>query len=413
MKTVAKRFSKPRNALVCTVALLGFAASGCGSSAVSSTNHDSASTGHVKLGFINPLSGPYASLGTDQKNALDLYLSQHDNKLGGRTVDLFTVDEGSGPQTSVPSARKLVQQDHVDVATGVISSATAAAVLPQFAAAKTPIVFTQGYPYKAPNPTPSPYAWTVGVTNPPFATSIAKYMAAHVDKSKGVYFLAADYSVGHQLVELTMKAYQATGGRIAGSAFPAYGTTLDYQPYMAKVKQSGAAAVYSFFAGSDAVRFVQQYAQFGLAGTVQSYSTSSLTSGGALKAEGSAALGIVTNGIYEPNLDNEANRQFVKAYRAAYKVDPDVFALQQNDALTVLDKALGGVHGALTEGGIVAALKSVGSIDTPRGTWTLDSTLQAPVQDMYLFEVKKISGVISNALLQSLGTLDPITGQPK
>ncbi len=408
----AKRLSKLGYALACTM-VAGVVASGCGSSAVSSTNKASAPAGHLKLGFLNPISGPYASLGADQKNALELYLKQHNQTLGGRKVDVFTVDEGSGPQTSVPSARKLIQQDHVDVATGVISSATAAAVLPQFAAAKTPVLFTQAYPYEKPNPSPSPYAWAVGVTIPPFTTSMAKYMAAHVDKSKGVYFLAADYNVGHQLVDQTIKAYQALGGRIAGSAFPAYGTTLDYQPYLSKVKESGAGAVYSFFAGSDAVRFVQQYAQFGLADKVQSYSTSSLTSGAALQAEGAAAVGIITNGIYEPDLANTANTQFVKDYHAAYGSDPDVFALQQYDALGVLDKALGGVQGTLTGEAIVAGLKTVGSVDTPRGSWVLDSTLQAPVQDMYLFQVKKTNGVIRNALVQSLGTLDPVTGLSK
>ncbi|MBT2268980.1 ABC transporter substrate-binding protein [Rhodococcus erythropolis] len=384
---------------------------GCGGSAAGGGEQGGAGT--VNLGFINPMSGPYATLGVDQKNALDLYLKQHDNKLGGREVNLVAVDEGAGPTTGLPAARKLIQQERVDVATGVVSSATAAAVLPLFESAKTPIVFTQGYPYADPNPSPSPYSWTVGSTFPPYATTMAQHMSNVIDKSNSVYFLGADYNVGHELVDQTVKSFTEQGGEVAGTAFPPYGTTLDYQPYLAKVKESGASAVYAFFAGSDAVRFVQQYAEFGLQATTPLYSTTSLTAGSALDAQGKAAVGTVTAGFYDQALPGTANQEFIAAYTQAYGSAPDVFSVQQYDSMTVLDRALAKIDGTLSGDKITAALKTVGDLETPRGTWTLDPVLQSPIQKFHIFEVVAAGDGVKASQISSTGPLDPISGEPR
>ena len=369
-----------------------------------------ASRGTVKVGFITPLSGQFAAIGTSFKNAMDLYLSQHGNRLGDRDVSLDTVDEGAGAADAVPGARKLVQQDQVDVATGVVSSATAAAVFPMFDQAKTPVVLAQGFPTPVPQANPSKYLWSTGSSNPPYTASMGKYLASKIDPSKGVFFIASDYVQGHSIIDATKNAYQSLGGKVAGEAYPPLGTTLDFQPYLSKIKQSGATAVYSFFAGSDAVKFVKQYKDFGLAGQIPLYSTSSLVEGN-LQAEGDAAVGITTNAHYATTLDNPENAAFVKAYKDKYGTEPDHFAVQEYDAATLLDKAIGTITGPLTGDNIADALAQVGDLRGPRGTWHVDKLTHVPVHTMYLLEVKQQSGNLVNSIVEQLGVFDPATGQ--
>jgi branched-chain amino acid transport system substrate-binding protein len=44
-------------------------------------------------------------VGAGMGNGFTLYLDQHGGKLGGRTAEVISADEGEGPQTGVPTAR--------------------------------------------------------------------------------------------------------------------------------------------------------------------------------------------------------------------------------------------------------------------------------------------------------------------
>ena len=65
------------------------------------------------------------------------------------------------------------------------------------------------------------------------------------------------------MMEAFRETYHPAGGKIVGEDYPKLGET-DYAPYLTKIKQSGAKAVFAFFSGTDAVNFVKQYDEFGL-----------------------------------------------------------------------------------------------------------------------------------------------------
>lgn len=380
--------------------LMATAVSGCGNSSLSSGGSNS-NSGKIKVGLIIPLTGVYSGIGKSMQNGMQLYVDQHGGKLGGRTVDLVTADEGASTQTGVAAARKVLERDHVDVATGVVSSGVAEAVKTNFIAAKTVLLASNGEPYAPYEKNPSKYLWVDSFPPPALTVSMGQYLAKKYG-SDGVYFIAADYAAGHQLVDGTKKALEEAGGKSLGEAYPPLGTTQDYQPYLAQIRQSGAKAVYCFFAGADAVRFVQQYAQFGLNKQATLYADGALTSGAALTAEGAAATGIITNWQYSPVLDNPQNKAFVKAYQAKYGTQPDVFAMDQYDAAHVLDMALAKVKSGFSSDELVKQLRNLKTIDSPRGAWYFDD-YQLPAQTIYLREVKDVNGTLANAIIDDLG----------
>lgn len=365
----------------------------------------------VKLGFVNPTSGQFAPIGKSMRRGLEMYLSEHGNRLGGRKVELVEVDEGAGAASAVPGARKLIQRDRVNAVTGVVSSATAAALFPQFEQAKIPVVLTQGYPYPNVRRNPSPYLWCVGVTTAPIVEATVGHLASNVPADKGVYFLSADYVQGHTMIERIKKSYAKAGGRVAGSDFAPLGSTLDYQPYLSKIARSGAAAVYAFFSGADGVRFVKQYKSFGLAERLPVYSSSSLTVGSSMQEQGDAAKGIVTVGIYEPSVENPENKRFVAEYQKRYHAVPDTFAAQQYDAMAALDGAIGSVRGELTSDAIIDGLRGIATLETPRGRWQFEKDAQFAMSTMYLFEVRKTDGRLSSELIRDIGVFNPASGK--
>lgn len=87
-----------------------------------------ASHGELKLGILANTSGPFAAIGDDMNRATELYLEQHGGSLGGFKFTVIREDEGASPADALSKARKLMQQDHVDVLMGIVLSSTALAL---------------------------------------------------------------------------------------------------------------------------------------------------------------------------------------------------------------------------------------------------------------------------------------------
>ncbi|GAB2967185.1 ABC transporter substrate-binding protein [Streptomyces pseudoechinosporeus] len=375
--------------------------SGCGSSLDESGGSKAGggqSGGAVKIGLLVPLSGVYAPIGEDLRAGFQLYLDQHDGKLGGREVDLKTADEGEGPQTGVPAAQKLVTQDQVSAVAGVVNSATALGLRDFFDESKKPLLIANAGADDITGARKSEYVWRTSFSNGDVSAALGPAVAEEV-KGK-VYLIAADYAAGKEMVAGFRKTFEAAGGKVAGEKYTPFGKTQDFQPYLSAIRKSGADAVFAFYAGAEAVNFVKQYKQFGLAGKTSLYGTGFLTEGGALAAQGTAAVGVKTSLHYSTELDSAANKKFVDAYQKAAKKPPTVYAVQGYDTAAVLDKALAGASGDSGDA-LVKALAEVGSIDSPRGAWKFDADQNAE-QQFYLREVKSSGGTAVNAVVGEL-----------
>jgi branched-chain amino acid transport system substrate-binding protein len=88
----------------------------------------SAAHAEITVGFVTSLSGPASSIGINYEkgiNAAFAYL----NEVGGQKIKLIKLDDGSDPSAATQAARKLVQQDHVDIVIGTSSAPATTAML--------------------------------------------------------------------------------------------------------------------------------------------------------------------------------------------------------------------------------------------------------------------------------------------
>jgi branched-chain amino acid transport system substrate-binding protein len=370
-------------------------AAGCGSSL--REDGQGGGDGPVKLGLLVPKSGVYAPLGRDMENGFRMYLDAKGGKLGGRTVELVVADEGGGPDTGVPAAQKLLQQDKVTTLVGIVNSAVALGVRDLVTDGKVPLIIANAGANAITGELRSDYVWRTSFTNGEVAGALGGYVAGQVKEGK-VFLAAPDYAAGKEATAGFRETFEAAGGQVAGTELTPFGTTTNFQPYLARIQRSGAKAVYCFYAGAEAVAFVKQYQQFGLAGRIPLYCSGFVTEGGVLDAQGDAALGIKGSLHYSDQLDNPANERFVAAYGARYGDPPTVYAVQAYDAAAVLDQALArGVTGEA----IVEGLKGVGEVDSPRGPWRFTDG-HGPDQVYYLRETRKQGGETVNAIVEPL-----------
>jgi len=213
------------------------------------------------------------------------------------------------------------------------------------------------------------------------------------------------YAAGQQMVEAMKENFVKLGGKVAEELYVPF-PQVEFQALLTQIAQKKPDAVFSFFAGGGAVKFVKDYAAAGLNKTIPLYGPGFLTDG-TLEAQGPAAQGLLTTLHYADNLDTPRNNGFRKSYALTYKANADVYAVQGYDAAQILAAGLNAVKGDLTKrDAMTAAMRKV-VVDSPRGKFTI-SPAGNPVQDMYLREAKGNNNEFKAVAVKGLA--DPARG---
>ena len=128
---------------------------------------------------------------------------------------------------------------------------------------------------------------------------------------------------------------------------------------------------------------------------------------GTLEAQGAAADGLLTTLHYADELDNPKNNAFRAAYKRAYNVEPDVYAMQGYDTGQLLVAGMKEVGGDVRKRDALIKAMQTAKIDSPRGPFAL-SKANNPVQDYYLRQV--VNGKNKSIGIAIKGYADPATG---
>lgn len=379
--------------------------SACSNSAAGGGGGGGGGNRPLKVGLLIPQSGTYASLGQDMREGFQLYLDQKGGRLGGRRVEVVAAETEATPEVGLRSARRLVEEDQAEVVTGIVSSAVAYSVKEYFAGEDIPLIITNAGANELNMEPTIPNVFRTSFTNAQPCFALGQWAA---EEFSGERFacIAPDYAAGKEDVVAFRAGF---GGDIVAEIYPPFGTTSDYQPFLSEVRQSGATAVMAFFAGGEAITFVQQYAEFGLKDEMPLIGPGFLTDDGILGEQGEAAMGIRTTLHYSPLLDSARNQEFVTAYQDAYDAIATTYAVQSYDAAQLIDLALG--NGEVEPGdaeAFVKALQNVTSIPSPRGDFSLSPDVHDPVQQVYLREVQQVDGEPGNVVVQELGEFEPL-----
>ncbi|KAB7565587.1 ABC transporter substrate-binding protein, partial [Verminephrobacter sp. Larva24] len=93
----------------------------------------------LKVGFITSLSGPVSSLGIAYDKGMKAALAYR-SQVGGHKVQLIALDDASDPSTAARNARKLIEEDKVDVIIGSAGAPATLAIASVARETKTPLI---------------------------------------------------------------------------------------------------------------------------------------------------------------------------------------------------------------------------------------------------------------------------------
>ena len=357
----------------------------------------------VKVGFMLPYTGTYAALGNAIENGFRLYVQEQGGKLGGREIEYFKVDDESEPSKAVDNLNKLIKRDNVDVVVGTVHSGVVMAMAKVAKDTNTLLVIPNAGARAVTGPMCAPNIFRASFSN--WQPGYAMGKVAGEQGKKKVVTITWKYAAGDESVEGFKDGIKASGGEVVKELtlpFP----QVEFQPLLTEIAAAKPDAVYAFFAGGGAVKFVKDYAAAGLSKTIPLYGPGFLTDG-TLEAQGDSAQGLLTTLHYADGLDIPKDKTFRAAYQAAYKSAPDVYAVQGYDSAQLLGIGFSAVKGDVAKRSELVAAMEKAKIDSPRGTFTLSKSHE-PVQDIYL---RKVEGTQNKYVSVAVkGLADPSPG---
>jgi len=369
-----------------------------------------AQSGPIKIGVVLPYTGVYAVLGESITQAMELVFARENWTVAGRKIEMIKEDDEMKPPVGVRKTEKLIDSDKVDILTGPVHSGILMGMRDKVHNSKTILIVSSAGADAISRDRCSRWIFRTSFSNWQPCQPMGGWVAKNV--SKDVFLTAPNYQAGKDMMNAFKETFVPAGGKIVAEDYPKLGET-DYAPYLTKIRQSGAKAVFAFFSGTDAVNFVKQYAQYGLKENIKLTGAGFLTEPDVLPAQGAAALGIITGHFYTPLLDNATNHRFVKDFREKYfgKM-PDGFACQGYDTAEVIVRALKAVNGNTQDKDkLVDAIAKV-EFDSPRGRFKFDPKTHNVIQPfIYVREVREVYGGLNNVVIDRVANVaDPGTG---
>lgn len=343
----------------------------------------------VKIGMITTLSGGGAGLGVDVRDGFMLAVKQSGNK----DIEVVIEDDQRKPDIAVQLADKMMQSDKVDILTGIIWSNLAMAVVPAATA--------QGKFYLSPNAGPSALAganchenyFNVSWQNDMLPEAGGAY--ANDTGYKKTFLLAPNYPAGKDMINGFKRFYK---GEVANEVYTKLGQK-DYAAEIAQIRASGADSAFFFLPGGMGIAFMKQYAASGV--DVPLFGPAFSFDQGILQAIGAAALGIRNTSHWNKDLDNEANKAFVKTFQEEYGRLPSLYASQGFDTANLIVSALN--KASVKDADAFRSALEAADFASTRGNFSFN-TNHHPIHDIYVREVVKEGDVFTNKTISKTMT---------
>jgi branched-chain amino acid transport system substrate-binding protein len=348
----------------------------------------------VKVGLMLPYSGTYAALGDAITNGFKQYVDENGGKLAGKPVEYFVVDDESNPAKAVENSRKLIKRDEVDVLVGTVHSGVAMAMAKVARDSKTLMIIPNAGADELTRELCAPNVFRTSFSMWQPAYAMGKVMA---DKGhKKVVTLTWNYAGGNQSIEGFKESFTKGGGTVLKDMnlpFP----NVEFQPFLTEIASLKPDAVFVFFAGGGAAKFLKDYEAAGLKGKIPLYGSGFLTDG-VLPAVGKSADGVMTTLHYADGLKEQADVSFRAGYEKRYKATPDVYAVQGYDSAKLYEAGLKAANGDTEKVKEIAAGMKAAKFQSPRGPISI-SKANNPIQNIYLREVKNgLNNVVGVAI---------------
>ena len=212
---------------------------------------------------------------------------------------------------------------------------------------------------------------------------------------KRMAMIADDFTYGHEGAAGFQRVFEDGGGRIVQKLWPPLNAP-DYGSFIGQLKSS-VEGIYAGFAGSNPLRFLRAYKEYGLKQTL--FGNPTFVDEGILKNMGDEALGVYSASWYAVDRDTPDNHRFVASIQREYKVTPGFYTAGTYTAGLWLEEALKLAKGKFEDkAALVNALHEVKLEHGPMGPIRLGE-YGKPILNIYIRKVERKNGELVNTTI--------------
>lgn len=340
----------------------------------------------IRVGVLEDMSGGFADItGPGSVLAATMAVEDFGGSVLGRPIEILQGDHQNKADIGSSIARRWIDEDKVDLLTGLGNSAVALAVRAITKEREVVDVVASAGVADLTGKACSSTGFHWSYDSYALAKNTAKAVVA--DGGKSWFFITANYAYGHAAQRDSTKFVESAGGSVVGSV-QVPPNTADFSSYLLAAQSSGARVVGIASGGSDFSNTIKQAGEFGLvaAGQTMAGLAVFITDVHALGL--SSAEGLYLTSPFYWGMDDKS-REWSQRFFAKRKAMPTMAQVGVYSAVTHYLKSVAAVGNANARA-VAAKMHALPVNDF----WSKDVTVRADgrvLRDMHLFKVKAAS----------------------
>ncbi len=309
----------------------------------------------IKIGFIDPLSGPFASTGTNGlaqfQFAVDQLVNQKGGVLGGKKFEIVPYDNKISPKESLVQLKRAIGEGVQYIAqgnsSGVANALTDAIKKHNKRNPDNRVLFLN---YSAVDPALTNKKcnyWHFRFdANADIKMNALTEVIKVRDNIKKVYLIGQDYSFGKAVASAAVKFLKQKRPdiMIVGNELHPIGKVKDFTPYATKIRASGADAVITGNWGADMVGLGKAIGETGLDVPIYTYYAANDGITKTIGASGKNKIRLVHEGPLNPP-STDAYSSYHKAFKAKFP-EKDISQFRIANTIQMLATAMEAANSA-------------------------------------------------------------------
>ena len=371
--------------------------------------------GEVKIGFLSAFTGVFASFGEMQKEGAILALEEFDYMAGGKTINVIYEDDQLDNELAVTKAKKLVEQDNIDILTGLVSGDEGLSVGDYMKDKNIPVIpmysASEDMTIRSFHPMIVRATWTGAQSMDVFGYYLAKEMGY-----KKIYQVGQDYSYPWNQSGGFIRGFYRGGGTEVTSVWFPPGSTADFSSMIAMIPlDQDYDAVLLNSSGADAVNFVKQFVELGMEKKIALIGQSNTFEKPDLNSMPEEIIGSLSPMHTTDDLATPEWIEFKDAFNERWGHDPSTASEFAYSSMRLILRAIEALNGDVSDkNALVNEMLNVDLTDDPRGPVTLDPEFHAAIENVYIREVAKDAdgnlynkGILTVTNVSQFGPYDP------
>jgi branched-chain amino acid transport system substrate-binding protein len=358
-------------------------------------NDACAQSENLRVGFLTVRTGPLAAGGRQMEEGINLLLKERNYAFAGRKVDIIFADTAGQPALAKTKTQELIERERVHVIIGPLATFEALAIDDYMLQSKVPLITpTSAAQNDLAQKKQSDYVIHVYGTAAQPMYALGDYAAKKLGL-KRIAMIADDFTYGHEGAAGFHRVFEDDGGRVVQKLWPPLNVP-DYGSFIGQLK-TNVDGIYAGFAGSNPLRFLRAYKEYGL--KLPLFGNPTFVDEGILKNMGDEALGVYSASWYTVDRNTPDNKRFVESIQREYKVTPGFYTAGTYTAGLWLEEAMKRVKGRFEDkSAFIRALHEVKLDHGPMGPIRLGE-YGKPILNIYIRKVERKDGQLVNTTI--------------